>query len=106
MKAVAIVSSLLLAGCAAGLSQQGATVQPVTATQKEQHCQFLAIVAAEESMGWGRGGDAKGAMNKVRNQVAQAGGNAMHIISTTSTDASTTVVAEALRCSGLPGMSE
>lgn len=88
-------------GCSTALTQQGASVQPVTEKQKEEHCRFITIVTGEESMGMNRAGDAQSAMNKVRNKVASAGGNAMRIISTTTDNSSTTVVAEALSCSGL-----
>ena len=49
-------------------------------------------------MGSDYGADAQSAMNKARTAVAEAGGNAMHIISTDSNEYATTVTAEALKC--------
>ena len=82
----------------ASLTPQGSAVRPVTAAQKDRDCQFVAVVAASESMGASTGGDAQSAMNKLRNKVAAAGGNAMLVISTNSDMFSSTVVAEALKC--------
>lgn len=89
MKSAAIIAvvTLGLSACTTALTQHGAAVQPVTENQKEKYCQFIAIVTGKESMGMSRAGDAKSAMNKVRNEVAKAGGNAMRIISTTTDDA-------------------
>ena len=49
-------------------------------------------------MGLSTADDAQSAMNKVRNAVAEAGGNAMRIISTDTDMAATTVTAEAVKC--------
>ena len=94
----ALAGSLVLSGCMAALTPEGATVQPVTDSQKERACEFLTIVTASESMGSSTAGDAQSAMNKIRNEVAKAGGNGMRIISTTTNQAATTVTAEALKC--------
>lgn len=85
-------------GCMASLTPQGAAVRAVTATQKDRDCQFVTVVTASESMGSSTGGDAQSAMNKVRNKVAEVGGNVMLIVSTNSDMFSSTVVAEALKC--------
>lgn len=93
-----VVALLGVAACMATLTPQGAQVRPVTAAQKDRSCRFIAVVTAEESMGSSTAGDAESAMNKVRNKVADAGGNALLVISVSTTAASTTVVAEALSC--------
>ena len=96
--AIAVLAALGVTACMATLTPQGAQVRPVTAAQKDRECRFVAVVTAEESMGASTAGDAESAMNKARNKVAAAGGNAMLVISVSTTAASTTVVAEALRC--------
>lgn len=85
-------------GCMAKLTPEGAAVQSVTDAQRERACEFITIVTASEDMGMSTGADAQSAMNKARNAVAEAGGNAMRIISTDSDQNATTVTAEALRC--------
>ena len=94
----ALTASLIVSACVASLTQQGARVQPVTDAQKERACEFLTMVTASESYALSSGGDAKSAMNKIRNAVAKAGGNAMRIVSTTQNGRATTVTAEALEC--------
>jgi len=85
-------------GCMASLTPAGASVRPVTASQKDRDCDFITMVTASEEMGSSSGGDAQSALNKVRNKIAAAGGNAMLIVSTNTATYSTTVVAEALKC--------
>lgn len=82
----------------ATLTPQGALVQSVTDAQRERACDFLTIVTAAESNGLSTADDAQSAMNKIRNSVAEIGGNAMRILSTTTTQEATTVTAEALNC--------
>jgi hypothetical protein len=89
---------VLVSGCMASLSPQGAQVQPVTDGQKERACEFLTIVTASESMGSSTAADAESAMNKIRNAVAKVGGNGMRVMSTTTRQDGTTVTAEALKC--------
>lgn len=85
-------------GCMAKLTTEGAAVQSVTDAQRERACEFITIVTGSENMGSSTGADAQSAMNKLRNAVAEAGGNAMRILSTDSDNNATTVTAEALRC--------
>lgn len=85
-------------GCMAKLTPGGAAVQAVTDAQKERACEFITIVTASESDGWSTADDAESAMNQVRNAIAEAGGNAMRIISTDTDQMATTVTAEALKC--------
>ena len=94
---LALVSAVVT-GCMATLSPQGAAVRPVTERQKEEACEFLTIVAESEQWGLDTGADARSAMIKVRNAVAEAGGNGMLIISTDPNTSNTTVTAEALTC--------
>jgi hypothetical protein len=95
---IALLAAFGATACMATLTPQGSQVRPVTAAQKDRDCRFVSVVTAEESMGSSTAGDAESAMNKTRNKVAAAGGNAMLVISVSTTSASTTVVAEALSC--------
>lgn len=93
---------LLLSGCAAiKLTQQGISVRPVTAAEKEKHCKFIDVV---EGFGAPLNGGMRKAMADARNDVGALGGNGMYIISTRSEPYSggccySYVTAEALRCS-------
>lgn len=89
---------LVASGCMTKLTPGGAAVQSVTDAQRERACEFITIVTASEDMGSSTGADAQSAMNKVRNAVAEAGGNAMRILSTDTDQMATTVTAEALKC--------
>ena len=95
---VAVAVAGPLSACVAPLTAMGSEVRPVTDAQKEKGCEFLTIVTASESNGLSTAEDAQSAMNKIRNSVAEAGGNSMHIISTHTDATATTVTAEALRC--------
>jgi len=89
---------LVTTACAtAPLTPTGARVEIATEARKAQ-CTSLGIVTDSEMMSITMGADAESAMNKVRNSVAAKGGNAMFIISTTSTKDGTAVTAEALQC--------
>jgi len=99
---LSLAAVILAAGCMAPLTQQGAAIRLVTAPQKDRECEYLAVVTASESMGMSTGGDAESALNKARNKVAAAGGNAMLVVSTNTNAYATTVVAEALRCKVAP----
>jgi hypothetical protein len=87
-----------LTACAtAPLTPAGARIEIATEARKAQ-CTSLGIVSDSEMWASSMGADAESAMNKVRNSVAAKGGNAMFIISTTSTHDGTGVTAEALQC--------
>jgi len=88
---------LVSTGCSTALTPTGAQIEIATEARKAQ-CTSLGIVTASEMMGNTMAGDAESAMNKVRNSVAAKGGNAMFLLSTTSTKDGTTVTAEALQC--------
>lgn len=92
-----LMSVLVLTGCSTTLTPGGGNVEIVTEARKAQ-CTSLGIVTGSEMMGNTMAGDAESAMNKVRNRVAAKGGNGMFVISSTSTEAGTTVTAEALKC--------
>ena len=88
---------MALTACSTELSQEGKSVRQIS-LQSSNACQFLGPVTGSESMGIDEGMDVTSAFNKVRNSVAQLGGNAF-VVSTSSTSSATTVVqADAYRC--------
>lgn len=93
-----VVVGIATSACQASLTSQGSVVRPVTDGQKERACQFLKIVTGSESAGFSREKNVESAMNKARNAVAAAGGNAMKIVQQSSDNNGTSVTAEALKC--------
>lgn len=91
MRYIGLVSVLLtLAACSTELSQEGKSVRQIS-LQATNTCQFLGPVTGSESMGFDEAMDVTSAYNKIRNSVAQIGGNAF-VISSSSTSSATTVV--------------
>lgn len=90
-------SLLVLAACSAELSQEGKSVRQIS-LQAAESCRFLGPVTGSESMGFDEAMDVTSAFNKVRNSVAQMGGNAFVISSTSTSSASTVVQADAYSC--------
>lgn len=84
-------------GCVSTLSQAGATVR-IASERERASCTFITVVSAQWATGMDESQDAEGAMNEVRNKVAEKGGNAMKIIAMDTTPARTMVTAEALSC--------
>ena len=89
--------SVLLQGCAVSLNEHGKRVALVDDKERNS-CNFLAVVTGVNSLGYNTAHDAEGAMNEVRNNAAQIGGNAIKMIDIDVTPFSTTAVAEALWC--------
>ena len=93
-----LTASMILSSCAASLSSAGSKIQTVTENQRDCCCEFIAVITASEEFGITTGMEARSAMNKARNRVAEVGGNAMRIIDVDSGLWGSTVVAEALKC--------
>jgi hypothetical protein len=92
-----VVVALLLAGCAAQLTPQGRMVreiQPDWATK----CKFMGVLDASEGNGWDGADDRRGALNRIRNQVADLGGNAFALSQSSSNDFRTLIQADAYKC--------
>lgn len=95
-KPAVIFLPLLLNGCATTLAANAASVQIVTATQKEHECKSLGVVNTEQRVGPNKPGNA---MNKALNEVAARGGNGIYVISNNIDWAEgASVTAEALKC--------
>ncbi|WP_370331067.1 DUF4156 domain-containing protein [Aquicoccus porphyridii] len=86
-----------MAACSTELSQAGKSVRQIS-LQTANSCQFLGPVTGSESMGIDVAMDVTSAYNTVRNQVAQMGGNAFVISSSSTSIASTVVQADAYSC--------
>jgi len=82
----------------ATLTGEGSLVRVVTAEQQNSTCEHIGLVTGSESMGHSTSHDLQSAINKARNKVAELGGNAMRIISTSSDVYASTVLVEALFC--------
>jgi hypothetical protein len=90
-----LVLTFLVSGCATQLDIGAEKVRLVTAAQKES-CESLGIISTDQQLGLNK---ASNAMNKVVNEVAHRGGNAVFVLSTgTSGLDGAAVTAEALRC--------
>jgi hypothetical protein len=89
--------ALALAGCAAQLTQGGTRVRQVQPDWASR-CDFLGVVEAGEGNGMSVSDDQLGAMNALRNRVADMGGNAFAITQSTSNMMRTVVQGDAYRC--------
>lgn len=99
MRKVTVFAACLLfiPACSTDLSSQGFTVRQVSLAAAEK-CLFLGPVAGSEYFGWSIAGDAQSALNKVRNTVAQRGGNAFVLTQTVSDIDGTVSHADAYKC--------
>ena len=87
----------ILVACSTALTPEGAQVRQISA-QTSNDCKFLGPITGAESWGASIAMDVDSAFNKVRNQVAQRGGNAF-VVSASSTSIETTAVhGDAYRC--------
>ncbi|MEQ5826095.1 DUF4156 domain-containing protein [Sulfitobacter sp. NFXS29] len=86
-----------MAGCSTELSQGGKKVRQIS-LQTADACQFLGPVTGSEAMGLDEAMDVTSSFNKVRNSVAQLGGNAFVVSSSSTSTASTVVQADAYSC--------
>ena len=92
-----IFASLLLTACSTELTQGGKSVRQIS-LQSANQCQFLGPVTGSEALGLDVAMDVTSSYNKVRNAVAQMGGNSF-VVSSTSTSSELTVVqADAYNC--------
>lgn len=87
----------ILAACSTELTQSGKEVRQISA-QTSNSCHFLGPVTGSESWGIDEAMDTTSAYNKVRNSVAQLGGNAFVQSSSSTSSATTVVQADAYRC--------
>ena len=93
----AVTIGLSLSGCATQLTQQGKMVREIQPSWSTK-CEFLGVIDASESGGWDIADDRRGALNKIRNQVVDLGGNAFSISQSTSNGFRTLIQADAYKC--------
>lgn len=88
---------LFLSGCSTTLSENGSAVRQISLITAEG-CSFVGPVSGAEYFGWTVAGDAQSALNKVRNAVAERGGNAFVLTQTVSDADGTVSHADAYLC--------
>jgi hypothetical protein len=94
---IVCLAVLVVAGCSTELTSQAQFVRQIPAETKSK-CKFLGPVSAMELFGLSTAHDATSALNKVRNEVANRGGNAFVQNSLTSNPDGTSVQADAYLC--------
>lgn len=99
---VAICLALSSHGCVAKLTPAGAEVNRARDLAfVAQNCEFLGEVMATEDGAWGHNlKDREGALNRIRNQVAQMGGDVFLITDESSGGFAWHFVADAFNCEG------
>lgn len=86
---------LWLGGCATTLEPEAERIRTVTAEQKTA-CESLGLVIADQQLGPSK---ASNSMNKVLNEAARRGANAVYLVSQGQSGIDgVSVTAEALRC--------
>lgn len=94
---VLLVLASSLTACAAQLTQEGRMVRQIQADWATR-CEFLGVLDASEGSGWDVADDRRGALNRIRNQIAQLGGNGFVVNQSTSSGIHTLIQADAYRC--------
>jgi uncharacterized protein YbjQ (UPF0145 family) len=87
----------LLSGCVTELTSNGSKVAEMSGRDIGQ-CQHLGVIDASEGMTWSMADDRRSALNKIRNEVGELGGNAFVINDRFTTAAVTSIQADAYRC--------
>lgn len=94
---IVYLAIIAVAGCSTELTSQAQFVRQIPAETKSK-CKFLGPVSGMELFGLSTAHDATSALNKVRNEVANRGGNAFVQNSITSNSDGTSVQADAYLC--------
>ncbi len=92
-----IISGTLLAACSTELTPEAQLVRQIT-PQMTANCKFLGPVAGTELFGMTAAEDANSALNKVRNEVANRGGNAFVLTNSATTMDGSNAQGDAYRC--------
>lgn len=96
-RALLLVLALCLSGCTTELTPDGRMIREIQADWATD-CEFIGVLDASEGNGWDIPDDRRGALNRIRNQVAQLGGNAFVVSDVSSNDMRTMVQADAYKC--------
>ena len=103
MKRIIFIFVFLLAigfifsGCATKLTEQGKMIREIQ-PDWSTNCKFLGVIDAAEYNGWDIADNRRGAINQIRNQIAEMGGNAFVVSHTTTTELRTVIQADAYEC--------
>ncbi len=90
-----VYAASVLAGCATALESNAERIRTVTAEQKAS-CESLGIITADQQLGPYK---ASNSMNKMLNEAARRGANAIYLVSQGQSGIDgVSVTAEALRC--------
>ncbi|WP_417678584.1 DUF4156 domain-containing protein [Pseudodonghicola sp.] len=92
-----ITAVAFLSACSTELTNQAVSVRQISLAGAE-NCSFLGPVSGSEFFGLTVAGDARSALNKVRNSVAEIGGNAFVLTQTVSDADGTVSHADAYSC--------
>lgn len=95
--AISVTLCLPIMACETELTPEAQLVRQIPATAQSK-CQFLGPVTGTEAFGMTSAKDAESALNKVRNSVAERGGNAFVLSNMATTIESTVAQADAYRC--------
>ena len=93
---VSLLAASMLAGCATSINPDGALVREVS-PDKIPSCRFVGYVTATEAFGWDIHDDRRGALNQIRNKVAELGGN-YYLLTNDSSHVVASFEASAYRC--------
>ena len=74
----------LVSGCSTPMTQEGSQVRQIRA-EAVTPCKFISVVQGTNNFAWTMSGDRAYALNKIRNQIAELGGNA-YVLTQTNTD--------------------
>lgn len=97
MKKLTFVMLMAMAACSTDLSTDALQVQQISPDRAAQ-CQPLGQVKGVEYFGITQVQDAKSAQNKLRNNVAEMGGNAFTLTQASSDEDGAYALGEAYRC--------
>ena len=92
-----LISVMAIGACSTDLNPGAERVRQISPGMTHS-CEFLGPITASEGMGIDVAADVQSTFNKIRNEVAQRGGNAF-VVTTSSTSQSMTVAqADSYRC--------
>ena len=94
----AVFAAVSMIGCATGLTRAGSMIRQATDLSVRTGCEFLGTIDASERVGWSYADYRRGAMNTVRNRVAEMGGDTFLVVGSETGSLGAHVQAEAYRC--------
>jgi len=94
---VLLLIGFMSSGCATKLTEQGRMIRQIQPDWSTS-CKFLGVIDASEIDGWDIADNRRGALNSIRNQVAEMGGNAFVVSQTTTSELRTLIQADAYKC--------